>query len=136
MKMKKIFLIGILVVLNTVAYSQTIVRFTNNSDKDVYASYVYWEAQSKRYNSQGWYKVPSYGTTDLNLGNYDGWIYVHGHQTKFWTESKWGSGYTFCIDKNDAFHIKGVDKMRSCNDTANFSKFTVKKGINNWYFNP
>ena len=117
-------------------YSQSSIRFINNTDNDIYAAYVYWNKSNQSWNSKGWVKIQKYSSRDRDLGNYKGKVYIHGHQSGFLTSGSWGKGWTFCVDDDDAFHFRGVEKINNCKDKANFSELNIARGINKWTFNP
>ena len=133
---KLIFLFFLASVLNgQIVKSQSSIEFYNNTDKNIYASYAYYDNENSCWTSIGWYKIEPYKERELPLGDYIGKIYIHGHQSSLLTESKWGSGYSFCVDPDDAFKIRNADKI-SCSNRANFTEKIIKRGRNKWTFNP
>lgn len=134
----KFILIVFFGLLFSTSYSQSIIRLTNNTDSDVYAAFTYWDSSNKSWNSAGWTKVSKYSTLDRDFGNYKGKVYIHGHKgATFWKgASSWGRGWQFCVDKENKFLIKGVDKISNCKDKANFSELNIARGVTTWTFNP
>lgn len=133
--MKNALLI-LLISLSGSLFSQTTLAVTNNTDDEVFYAYIYYDGTNRAWNSIGWYKVNAYSTRNIDLGNYNGKIYIHGHTTKLLTTIRWGKGFSACVNDKDAFHFKDVENIRNCEDREEFSELSVSNGINKWYFNP
>jgi hypothetical protein len=106
----------------------------NNTDKEVYASYAIFEGSENSWVSHGWYKVEPYANQVIDLGTYNGALYLHG-RTYTGRKLSWGSGTIFCIDATNAFRILNADKI-SCRDKAQFLQLNIQAGDNKFIFNP
>ena len=136
--MKKIITIAFLVFsLIVKTYAQNTLSCHNNTNKDVYFAYAFYDDDNKCWTSKGWHTIKAYQQYDLDLGTYIGKIYIHGMQKALLglSEDTWGSGYKFCIDPVDAFTIRDADKI-NCANKAEFSERTIGAGINKCEFNP
>lgn len=61
MKANYKFIIAIaFLLLSTAAFSQNTINFYNNTDKDIYAAYAYYDYSNSCWTSVGWYKVAPY----------------------------------------------------------------------------
>ena len=107
----------------------------NNTNKDIFACYAYFDFTNKCWSSKGWYKIEPYSTQTINLGNYKNDIYIHGQQTTFWTENFWGNGVQLCVDPTNSFEIRNADKV-NCQKKRSFSLLKISSGTNKWTFNP
>lgn len=128
--MKKLLLV-LICLTPVLVFSQTKVEFYNNTGKDMYASYAYFDQADQCWTSKGWYKIPPYDYATIDIGNYFGTIYLRGRQGLL---NEWGNGDAhFCVDPENAFQIKFADK-KDCWSKKPFSKFKVRPGINKWTF--
>jgi uncharacterized membrane protein len=113
----------------------------NNTDKDIYTSYAYYDFENKSWSTKGWFKIGAYSTNTLNLGSISNYIYVHGFSVNpgsFWeseTLNSWGKDVNLCVDKNNAFEIRYADKI-NCETKKTFSKCSLNVGTTKWTFNP
>lgn len=113
-------------------FSQTKIEFYNNTDKDIWACYAYYDNPNNCWTSVGWYVVEPYSTRTIDFGSYIGYIYIRGRQGLL---TEWGSGDAyFCVDADEAFNIRFAD-TKNCWSKKAFSKLYLKKGINKWTFN-
>ncbi len=133
--MKKTIITLILVLFSLITFSQTKIKLRNNTDKKVYATLVY-QIQNGGWTSFGWYTVDKYSNRTIDIGNYTGDVFVHGRSGLIFT-GKWGRGYTFCIDENDAFRIYNANEV-NCKASAEFSKLSnvLYGSTTNFTFNP
>lgn len=123
------------------SFGQNKLEMYNNTDKDIYASYAYYDFNNKCWSTKGWYKVSPYSTSTVDLKNYTSDIYIHGFTVipgSFWiaeTEQYWGNDISFCIDRNNSFEIRFADQI-NCDNKKKFSKRKIFTGLNKWTFNP
>ena len=123
------------------AKAQNTFEMYNNTDKEIYAAYAFYDFENKSWSTKGWYKIESYSTSTINLGSYSSFIYVHGFSVNpgsFWeseTLNSWGKDVSLCVDKNNAFEIRYADKI-NCETKKTFSKYSINSGVNKWTFNP
>ena len=117
--------------LNVVA--QTKVELFNNTGKRLTVAYVKHAGSYKGWESQGWYSVEPYASRTINIGNYEGDIFLFAENN---SGGKWGGGpYSFCVYGN-AFTIRNSDEI-NCDRKETFSKgFSVRPGLNRYTFNP
>lgn len=81
----------------------TYVKVCNNSISLIDVAYAYQYEQGWR--SKGWWNVESGDCSTINLGNYQGKIYLHGTNS----QRTWGKdNFSFCVDKNDKFDIENT----------------------------
>jgi len=133
---KMIFLVIMAVtILSLPVFSQTKIKFINNTDKTISAAYAKYIDKYSGWQSVGWWVLQPWGNVTIDIGNYGDKVYIHGMATD---GVLWGSGpYKFCVDTENAFTIPNADK--DCNGTKRtFSKeFKVVSGkVNTWTFNP
>ena len=134
--MKKIIVItAILACCSFFAKAQVMLEFYNNTNKDVFASYAYFDVSNNYWVSKGWYKVEKYSTTTVDLGPQRSLVYVHGETIGLLQDKLWGSGFNFCVDMKGPFEIRYADKV-NCGKPKAFSQMSVKQGTNKWTFNP
>jgi uncharacterized membrane protein len=137
--MNKLILLAFSIILSSISYGQNRLELYNNTDKDIYASYAYYDYSNKCWSSKGWYKVAPYSAKTLELGTYANDLYIHGHSTipaTFWESARtinWGNDVQFCIDPTDAFEIRYADKV-NCEKKKSFSKLKINYGMNKWTF--
>ena len=130
-KMIKLIFLAFTFIVAFGVSGQNKLEMYNNTDKDVYASYAYYDYSNKCWSSKGWYKVSPYSAKTLDLGSYTNDLYIHGYSTipaTFWvSESKinWGNDVQFCIDPVNAFEIRFADKV-NCEKRKSFSKKKIK----------
>jgi uncharacterized membrane protein len=135
------FLLIISVFTLFLAKAQNTFEMYNNTDKEIYAAYAFYDFENKSWSTKGWYKIESYSTNTINLGSYSSFIYVHGFSVNpgsFWeseTLNSWGKDVSLCVDKNNAFEIRYADKI-NCETKKTFSKYSINSGLNKWTFNP
>jgi uncharacterized membrane protein len=135
--MKRILITLFIIMGGIKVEAQTTLRLMNNTDKKVYASYAFYDAENSAWTSIGWYEVEPYNQTDIDLGDYKGKIYIHGKSSAYMglSEITWGTGYTMCINSSKPFKIINADKI-NCDTKRNFSETNVSTGITKWTFNP
>jgi hypothetical protein len=137
--MKKILISTIFLLSFILVYGQNKIELYNNTDKEIYASYAFYDYSNKCWSSKGWYKISSYSSRTLDLGNYLNDIYIHGFSIipgTFWvaeSEINWGNDVQFCIDRNNSFEIRFADKV-NCDKRKSFSKKKIVSGLNKWTF--
>ena len=86
---------------------QTLIEFYNNNGNEISACYAYYNNDDKCWTSVGWYTIPAYSSKTINIGIYNGTIYIRGRQGLL---TEWGSGDgQFCVDATQAFTIKFAD---------------------------
>jgi uncharacterized membrane protein len=111
---------------------QTLIEFYNNNGNEISACYAYYNNDDKCWTSVGWYTIPAYSSKTINIGIYNGNIYIRGRQGLL---TEWGSGDgQFCVDATQAFTIKFAD-TKDCWSKKKFSKYYVRPGVNKWTFN-
>jgi len=133
--MKKQFLISLVLFLGLAngLISQTTLTLRNNTTRAIYAAYCIFEGDGDGWVTHGWYKVESYDERDIDLDDYSGSVYIHGHSSD---GGSWGSDNTLCTGGSSAFEVVNADKIR-CEYSRRFSKTTVSKGgTKRWTFNP
>ena len=132
--MKKIILLAILIIVITNSFSQTKIKFINNTNELVSAAYVKYTGVGNGWESHGWYNVKAGETKEINLGDYQySKVYIYGYSKSLF----WGNGkFQFCIDTKNAFVFPNSDM--TCNNTKKkFSELKITKGtVNYWNFNP
>jgi uncharacterized membrane protein len=130
LNMKTILLI-VFCLFSDLIYSQTKIEFYNNSGNEIYACYAYFDQADQSWTTLGWYKLPPYDYSTIDIGNYYGTIYLRGRQGLL---KEWGNGdANFCVDAERPFKIKFADK-KDCWSKKAFSEFKVRPGINKWTF--
>ena len=124
--MKKQFLLTFLLFFTfTISiFSQTTLTLRNNTTKTVYAAYCIFEGGSDGWVTHGWYKVDSYDERDIDLDDYDGVVYIHGHDSD---GKYWGSDVTLCTGGSSGFQVLNADKIR-CEYSKRFTKTSISKG--------
>lgn len=117
----------------------TIVNVQNNTNKLIYFCYSAYNG-SNGWQSNGWYKVDAYSYTSIDIGSYNGNIYLYAEYNA--GESAWfdsNSKYSFCIDKSNAFNIPNADN-RDCSNSnykrVKMSEFSITPGVFTWTLNP
>ena len=133
--MKTTILFFLLSIFAIYGKSQSSVEIYNNTDKKLSIAYVFYDFDNKCWTSKGWYQIEKYSTQTIFLGNYKGKIYLHAEYEGIFTYSRWGSGYSFCIDPKNAFEIRDADKV-NCNKKREFSEKAISYGKNNYTFIP
>jgi hypothetical protein len=137
--MNKLILLAFSIILSSISYGQNRLELYNNTDKDIYASYAYYDYSNKCWSSKGWYKVAPYSAKTLELGTYTNDLYIHGYTvipSTFWESARtinWGNDVQFCIDLSNAFEIRYADKV-NCEKKKSFSKLKINPGMNKWTF--
>ena len=142
---KKTFTLKITSNSETVSESEvsqkSSIDFYNNTDKDIFISFAFYDKTNSCLTSKGWYNIEAYKQKEIPLGFYSGDVYIYGESTNpgtFWvaaTKNIWGSGYSFCIDPNESFEIRNADKIK-CENRKSFSKLKIDPGKNKYTFNP
>ena len=128
------------IVFSQLVFSQNSLELYNNTDKMIYACYAYYDYSNKCWSTVGWYKVESYSTTTINLGNYSNDVYIHGYSVNEGTfrvsetYNRWGSGFSFCVDPKNKFNIRYADKS-NCENKRSFTQRKIVAGVNKWTFN-
>lgn len=119
-------------LLVNLVFAQTKIEFYNNTSKEIFAAYAYYDNSEKCWISVGWYSVPAYGSKIVDIGNITGTIYTRGRAGLL---KEWGAGDAyFYTDPYNAFKKLFADKSSSGTRHA-FSKMTVSKGVNKRIFN-
>lgn len=136
-KLKLMYAILIVTLMHSVkSYSQNQLELYNNTDKDIYACYAFYDYRNQSWSSVGWYKINPYDTKTIDLGSYRNDVYIHGESESFWEgEKNWGNGIRFCVDPDDSFEIRYADKI-NCDHKKSFSKTRIYNGTTTWTFNP
>jgi glutaredoxin/uncharacterized membrane protein len=132
--MRKVFFIAIMVIafLSQHVFSQTKIRFVNNTNELVSAAYVKYIDETDGWKSIGWFNIKVGASMDINLGDY-GYsnIYIYGYNKS----NYWGKGqYQFCVDTKNSFSIANADA--NCDLTKKtFSEFKITSNkVNTWNF--
>jgi hypothetical protein len=132
MQLKSQLLLVMFLMLSEFLKAQNVFEIYNNTNKDVYAAYAYWDSPNTCWTSRGWIKIVKYSTTNVDLGSYVGDFYIHGQQgDKFW-----GYGFLFCIDPKDQFQMRYSDQINCQKNKRGFTKTIIHNGLNKWIFNP
>jgi hypothetical protein len=130
--MKNKIILFLFVLLCGSAYSQTKIQFYNNTGYEISACYAYYDNNDKCWTSVGWYTIAAYDYKTIDIGNYSGNVYLRGRQGLV---TEWGAGDAqFCVDATQAFRIKFAD-TKDCWSKKDFTKYSVKPGVNKWTFN-
>ena len=79
--MKTLFTVLLLLRAFNFANGQSILRLTNNTDKEVHFAYVYRDNDNNCWTSQGWYVIAAYQQTEINFGDYTNSVYIYGYQS-------------------------------------------------------
>ena len=117
---------------NKAKQEPTLIEFYNNTGTEISACYAYYNNEDNCWTSVGWYTIPAYSYKTINIGIYNGNIYIRGRQGLL---TEWGSGDgQFCVDATQAFTIKFAD-TKDCWSKKKFSKYIVRPGVNKWTFN-
>lgn len=132
---KTIYSIIILCFFYLGCFSQSTLRLRNNTNKEIYTSYVVWDRYKKCWVSRGWYKIEAYKYEDIDLGYYNDWVYTHAIQHWPSGDKRWGDDKLFCINPTDGYEIFYAAKLY-CENTAMFSSLRVSRGLNTHFFNP
>ena len=131
--MKQILLLLMVITFSIVLKAQTQIELYNNTNKSIYSAYAYWDNSNGCWSTKGWFEVAKYSSITINIGQYEGNVYIHGKQSTLLEEKKWGSGQSFCIDPKNAFEIRFADQS-NCSKRGDFSQMAVRTGINKWVF--
>jgi uncharacterized membrane protein len=104
--------------------------------------YCFYDNSNSCWTTKGWYKIEPYKTVSIALPANSSKVYIHGQSTissdSFWKDDvtvNWGSGYSLCVDMNNAFEIRNADKV-SCDKRKKFSELSTPNKINKFTFNP
>jgi uncharacterized protein YkwD/uncharacterized membrane protein len=128
------FLLMVISFVSQDIFSQTKLKFINNTNQLISAAYVSYSDDGNGWTSHGWYNVAAGSSKELSLGDYNyNTVYVYG----FYKTTQWGSGnYQFCVDLKNAFNIANADQY--CELTKKqFSVCKMVSGkVNTWTFNP
>ena len=81
--MKKITVLIALIFVSSATIAQSTLNLYNNTNKDVYAAFVYWDKENSCFTSKGWYKISAYTEKEISLGKYFGKVFIHGSQSTF-----------------------------------------------------
>ena len=119
----KSFIFAAFVVFQSLNYAnaQTTVTLVNNTSLTVYAAYAIYDNEDG-WTTRGWYSVAPYKKRDIDLDDYSGSVYIHGHNS----EGSWGDT-RLCTGGDSAFRVVNADKIR-CEYYRNFYKLTVSSG--------
>jgi uncharacterized protein YkwD len=132
--MKKIIFLSVFALsfLISNAYSQTSIKFVNNTNLLVSAAYAIYTDNGNGWESHGWFNVNAGQTLVVSIGDYNYTnLYVYG----FNKTTDFGSGqYQFCVDTKKAFTMANADV--NCNLVKKtFSEFAISPGEENtWTF--
>jgi uncharacterized protein YkwD len=122
----------IIVFLNQNLFSQTKIRFVNNTNELVSAAYAKYINEIDGWKSFGWFNIKVGASMDINLGDYAySNVYIYG----FNKSNYWGKGqYQFCVDTKNGFSIANADA--NCDFTKKtFSEFKITSNkVNTWNF--
>lgn len=134
MKRINILVIITITLFTQQTFSQTKIKYINNTNELVSAAYVKYTGEGNGWESHGWYNVKAGESKEINLGDYQySKVYIYGYSKSLF----WGNGkFQFCIDPKNAFVFPNSDK--TCNNTKKkFSELKITKGtVNTWNFNP
>lgn len=130
--MKKcLFTVLLAATVGTMTWAQSTLRLINNTSKSIVAAYAIHEGDDG-WTTRGWYLIEPYKDRDLNLGNYEGKVYIHGHNSGGF----WGNDIYLCTGGKNAFAVRNADEIR-CEYTQRFSESRITKGATKrWTFNP
>lgn len=129
--MKHLLLAAFAVLQCLRADAQTTLNLVNNTSQDIYAAYAIYD-EDDGWTTHGWYKISPYDERDLDLDDYSGTLYIHGHNSG----GEWGRDTRLCTGGSSAFHVMNADKIR-CEYSRGFSKTSVSSGgTKTWRFNP
>lgn len=140
--MKNLLIIVFLAFFNIYVSAQKTLEMYNNTSNSVWASYCFYDNTNQCWTTKGWYKVEAYKTKTISLPINSIRIYVHGHSTisseSIWKDDvtvNWGSGYSFCVDLENAFEIRNADKI-NCDKRKKFSELITTNKVSKYTFNP
>lgn len=129
--MKKLATLCLFLIFCGSINSQTKIQFYNNTDKEIFVCYAYYNNTDQCWTSVGWWIVEGYGYKTIDVGNYRGSIYIRGRQGLL---TEWGSGAgKFCVDADENFTIKFAD-TKDCWSKKSFSELKVATGVNKYTF--
>jgi Protein of unknown function (DUF1036) len=137
--MKNLLFLAFSFIVTIGVFGQNKIEMYNNTDKDIYASYAYFDYSNSCWSSKGWFKIAPYSARTLDLGTYANDLYIHGYTvipSTFWESVRtinWGNDVQFCIDLSNAFEIRYADKV-NCEKKKSFSKLRITPGLNKWTF--
>ena len=134
MKKSLIIFVFLGVFITKKSNAQTILSFYNNTDKTIYSAYAAYMGNVRGWESVGWYKIAPYQEVTVDLGDYHGSAYIHGHFENNAKASNWGHGHTFVIQEHIKFRIRNSDLVNG--SRADFSELKVTTGKNSFTFNP
>jgi uncharacterized membrane protein len=129
----KYFLFAAFIIVNCLntAEAQTTLTLANNTSKSIYAAYAIYD-EDDGWTTQGWYRVGPYDELELNLYDYAGTVYIHGHNEG----GNWGKDVHLCTGGSNGFRVMNADKIR-CEYSRKFTKTTISKDEDKvWRFNP
>jgi len=130
--MKKLLLTALIACsMATASSSQTTLNLINNTSNTIYAAYAIYDA-TDGWTTHGWFRVEAYDERELDLDDYNGAVYIHGHAgSKYW-----GNDVTLCTGGQTAFTVINADKIR-CEYSRPFTRTSVAQGATKrWVFNP
>ena len=112
----------------------TALKFVNNTNSKIKASFVYYDNGCACWISRGWRMMAdgesnSIDLTKLNIGNNT--MYVHA-ENNFRT---WGDDFQFCMNQ-DGLPLQYADQQKNCTNQKMFFKVHLKNGITTFTFNP
>ncbi len=132
--MKQILLVFLLLT-SFLSKAQNSLRLENNTAHDIFSAYAIYEPAEKCWVSYGWYKIPAYGNFSIDLGGYNGGVYIHGEHQGLVTNKSWGSGEFLCVNELKPFRI-ACARVANCGNKKQFDKIQISDGSNLFRFNP
>ena len=112
---------------------QSVLTLRNNTDKIMFASFVYFDPIDQCWVSRGWRTIQPYGTNQINFGVYSGSVFIHGYQPS--TNLQWGHGYYFCCENKAPFRVLRANGS-NCEMKREYSQVNLSSGSNEHVFNP
>lgn len=113
------------------AQAESTLRLINNTSKAIYVAYAVYE-EDGGWTTDGWFKVESYDEREIDLDDYEGNVYIHGHNST----GNWGKDIYLCTGGSSGFTVRNADKIR-CEYSRRFSQTRISKGETKiWTFNP
>jgi len=132
--MKQLIVIITLVLLSFTSKAQNTLRLENNTNHDIWTAYALYDG--KCWVCTGWYKVNKYNTRDIDLGGYNGQIFIHGENRAAGMERNWGDNDMLCVEEGEAFNIR-CPRNVPCRVKKMFSLISSNQdGITKFIFNP
>lgn len=116
MKKQILFLLLFAFISQTANAVSVLTLCNDNSDRKIFASLLRSMGGSTGWQSIGWYGVEAGKCRAIEMGTYDGKVYVHAKDE--FNETSWGEGnQVYCIHATEAFKIDNADTS-ACNGTG------------------